>query len=344
MDHVMNRPFRFSIYVSAVVLIGTLTSGCVKEIGNTVGQIGSTVEQTVKGDYYLKSKKYEQGRESFSKEVRENPNSGLAHYYYGRFLLQGGEDKQALKELKLARDLEPTNADYLFWTGVAYGANDNREQEANQYRAALRQDKKHLQSLIYLGHSQLESKQYQEALITYNRSLEIWPGSPSSLYNRALIMRKLDRTPEEQVALHEYLARYPTGAMARRATTYLNALGDYTYRNHHLGGRTVTTEKIWFEPLSAKLSAASEESLNVIGSVVQNMQDGTLQIVFYQKNNQVLARNRALAIKHYIQKEFPRIGSQRIGVSWFGEPHVITVKKKKRKIDESASFFISVRR
>jgi outer membrane protein OmpA-like peptidoglycan-associated protein len=156
-------------------------------------------------------------------------------------------------------------------------------------------------------------------------------------------LRKLNRTPEEKVALHEYLSRYPTGGMARRATIHLNALGDYSYRNHHLGARTVTTEKIRFQPLSAELSPASEESLRVIGSVIQNMPDVTLQIVFFQKNNRSLAQKRALAIKYFIQSEFPGIGSGRIGVSWFGEPQVISIKKKKRRIEESASFFTSVK-
>lgn len=339
----MIRSFWMYVNLVAVLIAGTISSGCIKDIGSTVGNIGSTVEQTVKGDYYLKSRKYEQGRESFKAEVLESPNSALAHYYYGRFLLQAGDEKEALKELKRARDLDPANADYFFWTGVAYGGNGNKALEVKQYQAALRLEQKHLQALIYLGHSQLESKDYKEALETYNRALAIWPGSPSSLYNRALILRRLGRTPEEKVALHEYLARYPTGAMARRATAHLNAIGDFTYRNHHLGARTATIEKIWFVPLTAELSPASEDSLDLIGSVIKNMQNGTLQVVFYQKNNPVLAKKRAVAIKRYLEKEFPGLGRRGIGVSWFGEPQVITVEKKKQKIDESASFFTSMR-
>ena len=64
-----------------------LLSGCV------VKNVGTTVEHTFKGDYYLTSGKYEEGRASFAREVQENPESALAHYYYGRFLLQDDDYK-----------------------------------------------------------------------------------------------------------------------------------------------------------------------------------------------------------------------------------------------------------
>ena len=57
-----------------LLLCVVLLSGCV------VKNIGTTVEHTFKGDYYLTSEKFEQGRESFAREVQENPESALAHY------------------------------------------------------------------------------------------------------------------------------------------------------------------------------------------------------------------------------------------------------------------------
>lgn len=334
----MKRQCSIALFAVSAFTSALLSSGCV------VKDISSTVEQTVKGDYYLKSKKYDQGKESFRREVLENPGSALAHYYYGRFLLQNGEEKEALEELEQARRLDSDNVKILFWTGVAYGENKNRTQEAAHYRAALRIDKNHLQSLIYLGHSYTEDRRWEDALKLYNRALEIWPGSPSSLYNRALILRKLGRTPEERVALHQYLALYPSGAMARRATVHLNGLDDFTYRNHHLGARTITLEKIWFEPLSAKLNGASNDSLRVIGNITKNMEGADLQIVCFQKNNLQLAKQRARAIKGYLLEEFPEITPNRIGISWFAEPQVIEIKNKKKKVEESVSFFTTARK
>ena len=304
-------------------------------------EVGSTVQQTFKGDYFLQSEQFQKGRESFRLEVQENPDSDLAHYYYGRFLLQEEEVKLALEHLVKARDLNPGKADYQFWAGVAYGANNNIDKEEKSYRTALSIDKKHLQSLIYLGHNQLAQKKYQEALDLYYQALDIWPASPSALYNRALILNILGRTPEERIAWLAYLDRYPSGPKAQRATDYLNSTGDFNFRNHALGPHIVTVEKIRFVPFTAELADASHNSLLLIGEVFQEMEKGTLQIVVYQKNNKELAKQRALAIKHFLLSEFPLLKAEQIGVSWFAEPQKITSKGKKLSAEEAVSFFVT---
>ena len=318
-----------------LLLCLALLSGCV------VKNVGTTVEHTFKGDYYLENQKFEQGRESFAREVQQNPNSALAHYYYGRFLLQDNDHEQALTHLKKARDLDPRKPDYHFWTGVAFGGIKDIKNEEASYRTALKLDDNHLQSLIYLGHVELRGKRYDQALELYGRAIAIWPASPSALYNRALILKKLDRTPEEQRGWLDYLYYYPSGAKTRRAVENLNLLNDFTYRNHLIGVRTITTEKIWFVPFSAELDSSSYASLNLIGEVFANLDRGKLQIIVYQKNNTELARNKALAIKRYLVDEFPSIESEEVGISWFPEPHKEKIRNENLTIDESVDFFVT---
>ncbi|WP_136806036.1 tetratricopeptide repeat protein [Desulfosediminicola flagellatus] len=334
----MKQPFSplskiFFLCAFATFLMPMLNGCVVKDIGNKVGH-------TIKGDYYLQNKDHREGRATFMQEVEENPTSPSARYYYGRFLLQGDENKAALTQFKKARELEPDNVDYQFWTGVAYGALNQKKSEEKSYRAALTINKKHLQSRIYLGHNLLEQKKYTDSLGQYEYALKIWPQSPSSLYNRALILKKLGRTPEEKSAWLNYLGLYPSGALARRATDHLNYMGDFSFRNHHIGARTVTIEKIWFEPITNRIADGSKESLKMIGAVIKNRKAGRLQIIAFQKNNAELARKKATTIKTFLLKEFPELNSQDIGISWFDKPQTIIVKKKKRHIDESVSFFI----
>lgn len=312
-----------------------LLSGCV------VKNVGTTVEHTFKGDYYLTSEKFEQGRESFAREVQENPDSVLAHYYYGRFLLQDNDFELALKHLKKARDLKPRIADYHFWTGLAYGGLNDIKNEETSYRNALKLDDDHLQSLIYLGHVEFRGKRYEQALELYGSALKIWPASPSALYNRALILHILNRTPEERVAWLDYLELYPSGSKGRRAADYLNMAGNYNFRNQTLGSTTVTVEKIRFVPFAAALAEASDESLLLIGEVFQDMDKGTLQIVVYQKNNKELAKKRAIAVKQFLNSELPSLKTREIGVSWFAEPQQLTIKGKKLSVDEAVSFFVT---
>lgn len=324
-----------------LLLLPFFLSGCIATIQNSLEEFGGAVKSTVQGDYYLSQKKYHEGEEKFSQAVQKNPDSHLNNYLYGRMLLANNKDKAALPYLQKASDLKPDNADYHFWTGVAHGCLNQRRQEKQQYQKALALNNKHLQALLYYGHNQLQARHYQTALDSYAKALQLWPDSPSALYNRALIFAKLDRTPEEQQAWLEYLARYPSGAMARRAVNHLNRLQDFSYRNYRLDSRTVTIEKIAFQPFTADLEQASAPSLKLIAAIFKNMRKGKLQIVVYQKNNKRLAKEKALALKGHLLKHNSEIEKKDIGISWFSQPEKITIQGKKLSVDESVTFFIS---
>ena len=49
------------------------------------------------------------------------------------------------------------------------------------------------------------------------------------------------------------------------------------------------------------------------------------------------------AIKRYLIDEFSSIEPQEIGISWFSEPHKLTIKEKNLVIDESVSFFVTAK-
>jgi tetratricopeptide (TPR) repeat protein len=300
------------------------------------------VKQTVAGQYYLDNKKYHKGIEVFREEVRAYPDNGEAHYYLGRFLLAEKKGKEALNHLKRAVELSPKKADYHFWLGVAYAANNMGDLERESYLKTLEIDKNHVQALTYLGHNQLERKQYKEALRSYNKALELWPGNPAALYNRAYIMKELGRTPEEKLAWQEYLAYYPSGAMARRAVLHLNALGDFEYRNYFIGRRTVTLKTIVFEPFTAKIKEDSRPSLDLLGTIMKNNSSVSIHIVAYQKKNKELAEARAKSIKTYLLKEFKEIKSSRLTVSWFDVPEKIKIDKKIFYEDESINFITAL--
>jgi tetratricopeptide (TPR) repeat protein len=312
-----------------------LLGGCTRAM-----DIGQTLKHQVQGSHYMMYREYEKGEATFRQAVRENPGNAEANYYLGRFLLAGGEKKEALSYLQKAAALNPDDTEYIFWLGVAHGENDDPVRERQNYEKVLRLDENHLQSLIYLGHNQLKRKKYQDALSTYSRALELWPESPSALYNRALILGILERTPEEKRAWREYLDLYPAGGLARKAANHLNLLGDFSYRNHTLGARTLTLKKITFEPFGAKLDPLSHPSLKLVGAVASNMGEGTLQVVAYQKNNRQLARKRAVSIRDYLLSEYPDLDG-RIGISWFAVPEEFTLAGRKLGLDESVRFFLT---
>ena len=318
-----------------LLLIGGL-SGCV------VKDMGQTVKATFKGDFFLSSQKYEQGLETFKKEVVLTPNNASSYYYLGRFwLTQKKPDHfEALKNFQTAVRLSPSNTTYRFWQGVAYGSVGKSRQERKSYLQVLSNQRDHLQALTYLAHNYLEAKEYSDAMTTYNKVLKIWPFSPSALFNRAFIMRILDRTPEERLAWLEYLDVYPSGPMARRAVNYLNGLGDLQYRNIVVGARTVTIERVIFEPFTEKLKSYNQPSLDLIGSVFSRLNNHELHIIVFQKNNIKLAEKRAKELKKFLLKKHRNLFPQSIKLSWFDVPEEIKILGVKvLEEDESINFF-----
>lgn len=321
-----------------------ILAGCagVEQFGETMEELGRSVQYNLRGEHYLLTKDFSRCQDVFSSAVKENSLNSQAHYYLGRCLLARKKKKTALQHLQKAAFLDPGDTDYLFWQGVAYGENGNQKEERKCYNKILKKNKKHLRALIYLAHNQLRNKEYEHSLATYRKALKIWPESPSSLYNQALILNILGRTPEEKIAWLTYLDYYPAGALARKATVHLNRLSDFSYRNHHIGARTITLGKIHFQPFTAKLDKSSYPSLNVLGATVTNMNKGTLHVVTYQKKNKNLARQRAISIKKYLEENFKDLKmNKRVQVSWFDVGETFKAGKKKVKAEESVRFFLT---
>ena len=305
---------------------------------------GCALKHEVIGQYYLDARKYERGIESFKEEIRAKPDEPRVNYYLGRCYLGDGKYKEAFQYLHRAVELAPKNADYHFWLGVAYSANQNPGLERKSYLKALSLNARHASALIYVGHSHFEKGELKAALKSYSDALKLEPDSPQALHNRAMILKRLGRTPEEKIAWKAYLNLYPSGGWARSAAEHLNDEGDFEYRNHILGHRQVTLKSIQFEPFSANLEKTSRPTLDLLGTVLINKQELVLHIVSYQKNNSKLAKARALSIRDYLKGKFSKIVPSQLKVSWFGEHEQVKVSEKKHTLDQSVIFITETRK
>ncbi len=319
-------------HIVLIVAFPLLLGGCA---------VGQAIKNNVQGSHYLQTKNYTEGAATFQEAVATDPDNPQPNYYLGRFLLAEKKTKQALPYLQKSATLDPQDVDYLFWYGVALGESGKLKEERKKYETILKIKEKHLQALIYLGHNQLKSGKYETALTTYQKVLEIWPYSPSALYNRALIAKILKRPTEEKAGWLAYLSVYPSGALAIRATDHLNRLKDFSYRNQYLGARVITLTKIWFAPFTGNLVPGSFPSLDVVGATAVNMGRGKLQVVVYVQNDKEHAKARAVAIKKYLLEKFPTLRSRGIGISWFAQPETLILQGKKIKNPESVRFFLS---
>jgi tetratricopeptide (TPR) repeat protein len=308
--------------------------------GCGVKELGQNLKYDIQGEHFLGNEDFRGGADAFARALAENPNNARVRYYYGRFLLADQEERLAIEQLSQAVALAPDNGDHHFWLGMALGEAGDPDAERDAYRQALRHDPQHLQALIHLGHNLLQRGDYPGSLANYQQALQIIPAHPQALYNRGVILHHLQRTPEERLAWLFYLDMYPSGAFARLAADRLNALQDYSYRNHRLGIRTLTLTDIGFLPFSDQIAAYAKPSLDLVGTTTVNMKQGNLNILVYQLNNLELARKRAIAIRNYLYQRFPELQtSQRIRTSWFDTAEILNLHEQKLTIEQSVRFF-----
>jgi len=104
------------LVLSVVIPLG----GCNPEM------VGNRVKYSIEGEHYLRVKEPDAGVAEFCREVGAQPDSPMANYYYGRLLLRAGKARVALPYLRKASRLDRGNADYHFWTGLAYGQLERR--------------------------------------------------------------------------------------------------------------------------------------------------------------------------------------------------------------------------
>ncbi len=303
---------------------------------------GCTVGRMIKGDYYLSGTDHKQGIESFKKDLEKDPGSHEIRYYLGRLYLADSQARNALPHLEKASSIKPHDPEYRFWLGLAYAANNMKKQEWESYEEALKLDPDHLKSRIYLAHTQLERKLFEDALKNYSLVLEKVPDEPSSLYNRALVLKELKRVQEEKIAWKEYLNSYPSGSMSSNAVHHLNLLGDFSFRNYLIGVRTIPLRQIRFKPFSPDLTPESMDSLYDLGDVLSKKTDLSIHIIAYQKNNKPLAEKKAKQIKRYLLEQFPQIPANNLKVSWFDVPEKIKIENSFFSEDESVNFFTAI--
>lgn len=315
----------------ALILLTSVISGCSP----------ADITNTIKGSYYMKTGEYRQAETDFRQTVKERPGNDIAQYYLGRSLIAQDKAAEALPHFKKAVALDPSDTDYFFWLGVAYGELGDAKAEEVNYERALQLDSRNLQARLYLGHVRLRTGKLQQAIHDYDAVLVKEPTNPAALYNRALILDMEKKKSAAVQAWLKYLQWYPAGRFALQATEHLNALGNFSYENHYLGRRTISLAEIEFQQSGSTVSRSSYPSLRSVGAVVSNLEKGTLQVVVYVHHHKQLARERANSIKNTLLDLFPAIGPDRIRTSWFATSEALHQGKRTFKRNESVRFFLT---
>ena len=301
----------------------------------TVFVTGCQITNRIEGEYYLNQEKYSQGVEKFDEKLKQDAFDASANYYMARYLMALEKPKEALPYIKEAVALDFKNADYHFWNGICFHELKRPKDERKSYLLAIKYDPGHLQAHLYLGHNYLDENLWGNAPKEYDSVLDLQRDQPQALYNKGLVLNKLQRFSEEVDAWKDYLTYYPDGGWAIQAIDHLNARGNFEYRIFLIGYRRVPLKSIEFEGADAVFDESTKSSLDEIGSILRLSQKINLQISGYKNGDKKLARKRAEIVKDYLISHFPDIESSRLTANGTGNREKVQIGWKIFYLDDS---------
>lgn len=296
----------------------------------------------VQGQYYLNRGDFAAGRAAFAPRVAEKPDDPELNYFMARFELGADKPEAALPLIQKAARLAPANADYRFWEGVVWWALTKPDEEKAAYEKALSIDPNHAPANLYLAHNMLDRGSNAEALKLYDKTLSLNPDEPQAMFNRAVALKRLGRDREMKLAMHRYLESYPDAPLALQGVRMLNEAGDFSWRNHIIGLRTIPLKAVEFRPGTSTLAKDGEASLKSVGALLNDKTDLNVHVVVYVKGDKALARDRALAVREYIHQRFPKVAPARLAPSWFDKPENIKTDGGSHGLDQSVNIFTKV--
>ena len=107
--------------------------------------------------------------------LKKDPKEGLFHYELGRIHWELGNDSDAIKHLRLASELNPTLTSAHWVMGELALQNQEYSAAERYFQAALKNDDKHLPSLLSLASMKVNSKDYARAEEYLTRAIALEP-------------------------------------------------------------------------------------------------------------------------------------------------------------------------
>jgi len=255
----------------------------------------------------------------------------------GRGLMTAGFVAEALPLLQRAALSSPDNPEYAYWEGLCFWANGMPAKERSSYMRGVGSSPEAVPLLLNLGHNLLEKKEFNAALIQYNRTLEISPDEQTALYNKGLIYHLLQDFPNEIIAWKKYLQYHRSGKNSFRAVDRLNRLDDFTYRTYQLGNRKTILSQ---SALLGKLTTDEiYHEVEILAQRLRNDPELHVNIIFFQDNNALAARQKAIALKNNIIALLGEKEDSRVKLSWFGEKETVQTAGNIYQLPESLLLF-----
>ena len=170
----------------------------------------------------------DQAESFFQIAVREDPDSGDAHYNLGTLYLQKQNWEQAREHLLRASELKPGNLATLINLGVLAVRQGNLEEAEGYFQQVIRANPTFTLALQNLGDIYRRQGKLDEAQHLLERALETEPDDPKLNYSFGMLLAQQGNTARGREYLQKAVRLFPQYSEA------LNNLGVLYVRDHQL--------------------------------------------------------------------------------------------------------------
>lgn len=157
--------------------------------------------------------------------------SALEHLVEGRTLLAAGQLNEAIAELSMAANLDPTLSEAHSLLGVAFDRKGMSERARESYERAVKAEPEDAQTLNNLGYSLYLNGNYRAAVDRLKRAARLAPGDERILNNLALAQCRLGKYKEALKSFTraggDLMGRINTATMLERAGRDAEAIEQY---------------------------------------------------------------------------------------------------------------------
>ncbi|MBX3021691.1 MAG: tetratricopeptide repeat protein [Bdellovibrionales bacterium] len=164
-----------------------MANACVKaKDWNQLEKIGNHLAKTAPltpwGAYYMSlvatmRKDYPRAQWMLELALKKAPNEGLFHYELGRLFWEQGDEAGAIKEMKLASELNPALTDAHYVMGQMALRSDDLSLARKMFGKALANESRHAPALLGAAEVEIKAKDYDKAESLLNQAIVANPRS-----------------------------------------------------------------------------------------------------------------------------------------------------------------------
>lgn len=178
----------------------------------------ATLVISLSAGYYI-SQKYLWNQDSdqisqqlkyYQQQVDQKPNDSKLRVQLGYSYYLKGNDDEAIKQLKMAADLDKTNYDAYLNLSIVYDKENQNDELLQTATKAQKLAPRDYKSQLILGRAYRKLKMYKKADAALQEAIRLKPGNTDTLYEVGMVAEVQGKTTEAEKIYKETLTYDPT--------------------------------------------------------------------------------------------------------------------------------------